>query len=143
MKQILHIFAKDARRFLPEIVVSLAITVAFTWIYPYQWRSEYIGAVAGGSFFVPEEMTLLASCLTLLPPVSWWLLITRVIHAENLVGDCQFWITRPYEWPKLLAAKTLFLFGFLYLPLFLAQCVLLIQAGFHPLAYLPACSSTC
>ncbi len=63
-------------------------------------------------------------------PVSWWLLISRVIHAETLVGDCQFWITRPYDWKKLLAAKALFLFCFLYLPLFLAQCFLLMRAGF-------------
>ena len=37
MKQILHIFAKDARHFLPEILVSLAITAAFAWVYPSEW----------------------------------------------------------------------------------------------------------
>jgi len=30
-----------------------------------------------------------------------------VVHAESLVGDRQFWITRPYEWKKLLTAKAL------------------------------------
>lgn len=134
MKQILHIFAKDARHFLPEILVSLAITIAFAWIYPNEWlRSQYSGAVAGGFFF---EAALLASFLTLLVPVSWWLLVSRVIHAETLVGDCQFWVTRPYDWKKLVAAKVLFLFCFLYLPLFLAQCFLLMRAGFSPLAHL-------
>lgn len=137
MKQILHIFAKDARHFLPEILVSLAITAAFAWIYPNEWlRSQYLGAVAGGSVFVPEELVLLATCLTLLVPVSWWLLVSRVIHAETLVGECQFWITRPYDWKKLLGAKALFLFCFLYLALLLAQCFLLMRAGFSPLAHL-------
>ena len=42
-----------------------------------------MSAVAGGDFFL--NSTLLASCLTLLVPVSWWLLISRVIHAETLV----------------------------------------------------------
>jgi ABC-type transport system involved in multi-copper enzyme maturation permease subunit len=134
MKQILHIFTKDARHFLPEILVSLAITAAFAWIYPHQWtQRQFVGAVAGGLFFEPG---LLASLLTLLVPVSWWLLISRVVHAETLVGDCQFWITRPYEWKKLFAAKALFLFCFLYLPLLLAQCSLLMQAGFPPVSYL-------
>jgi hypothetical protein len=135
MKQILHIFAKDARHFLPEILVSFAITAVFAWIYPSQWLQSQ--AAAGGSFLASQEMALLASLITLLVPVSWWLLISRVIHAENLVGDCQFWITRPYEWKNLLAAKALFLICFLYLPLFVAQCFLLVQAGFQPLGHLP------
>ena len=135
MKQILHIFAKDARHFLPEILVSVAITAALAWVYPSQWlRPRYMSAVAGGDFFL--NPTLLASCLTVLVPVSWWLLISRVIHAEALVGDCQFWITRPYDWKKLFAAKALFLFCFLYLPIFLAQCFLLVEAGFSPLVHL-------
>jgi hypothetical protein len=37
-----------------------------------------------------------------------------VIHAEALVGDRRFWLTRPYEWKKLLGAKALFLLVFLY-----------------------------
>lgn len=132
MKQILHIFAKDARHFLPEILVSLAITIALAWTYPNQWL-----AAGGGSTFVPEELVLLASLLALLVPVGWWLLISRVVHAENLVGDRQFWITRPYRWQDLLAAKALFLLCFLYLPIVLAQCYLLLRAGFSPLSYLP------
>jgi len=138
MKQILHIFAKDARRFWPEILVSLAVTAAFVRFYPNQWRGTEavalgagVGAVAGGiSHF-------LANALIVLIPVSWWLLISRVIHGERLIGHTQFWLTRPYEWKKLFAAKMLFLLTFLYLPLFIAQCLLLATAGFHPLAYLP------
>ncbi len=65
-------------------------------------------------------------------PLSWWLLISPVIHEEKLVGDRQFWITRPYDWKNLLAAKVLFLIAFLYLPLLVAQCVMLAEAGFTP-----------
>jgi hypothetical protein len=68
--------------------------------------------------------------------VSWLVLIIRVIHAESLVGERQFWITRPYLWPQLLGAKALFLAAFIYVPFFLAQCILLRDAGMHPLSHL-------
>ncbi len=48
MKQTLHIFAKDARRFWPEIAISLAITALFTRIYPNQWLTQ-AGLYAVGS----------------------------------------------------------------------------------------------
>jgi len=126
MKQALHIFAKDARRFWPEILVSLAITAAFAWIYPSSWRPMEESQ---------QLREMLASAITVLVPISWAILIARVIHDESLVGDRQFWITRPYQWPQLLAAKALFLFVFLYLPLLFAQCALLYQAGFSPFSY--------
>jgi hypothetical protein len=131
MKQILHIFAKDVRRFWPEILISLAITAAFAWLYPTQWLTMHLSASP------PRITNQLIHLLLLLVPVSWWLLISRLIHAERLVGDTQFWLTRPYEWKKLLTAKLLFLVLFLYLPIFIAQCLLLAVAGFHPLSYLP------
>ena len=139
MKQILHIFAKDSRHFWPEILISLALVGALVWIYPSTWLSQNgLYAVAGGAFLPGMlEAGLLAGLLTVLIPVSWWLLIARVIHAEALVGDCQFWVTRPYEWKKLLGAKVLFLAVFLYLPLLIAQCLLLFRAGFHPLSFVP------
>jgi hypothetical protein len=136
MKQTLHIFAKDARRFWPEIAVSLAITAAFARIYPNQWLTPGLYAVSGwGGFAGPPGLQLLASTLAVLVPVSWLLLIARVIHGESLVGDRQFWLTRPYEWRQLLAAKVLFLFVFLYLPLVAAQLALLVEAGFQPFSY--------
>ncbi len=139
MKQTLHIFAKDARRFWPEIAISIVITAAFAWIYPNQWLApDQVIAVSGwGGFASPQGLQLLANTLTVLIPVSWLLLIARVIHEESLVGDRQFWVTRPYEWKQLLASKVLFLLVFLYLPLVIAQLVLLAEAGFQPFAYIP------
>jgi len=128
MNQILHIFSKDARRFWAEIFISLAITAAFVCIGAYLWlgKEDAQGQVLG----------VLAVLLAMLVPISWWVLITRAIHAERLVGDTQFWITRPYTWKNLLSAKLLFLVVFLYLPFFIAQCLLLVQAGFPPHLYL-------
>jgi hypothetical protein len=139
MKQILHIFAKDSRHFWPEIFVSVALLATFVWIEPSTWLAQTgIYAVAGGAF-TPGEMQsrFLAALLPLFIMASWWLLIARVTHAEALVGDRQFWLTRPYEWKRLLSAKVFFLVVFLYLPLLAVQCLLLFLAGFHPLSFVP------
>src|SRR6266702_857433 len=132
MKQILHIFIKDARHQWLEILVSLAVTVALVFTCRSRWHTGamlYGGAV---SFSPLGLVSNLPAALVLIVPLSWWLLISPVIHEENLAGDRQFWITRPYEWKKLLAAKMLFLIVFLFIPLLVAQCVMLAEAGFTP-----------
>jgi len=127
MKQALHIFAKDARRFLPEILLSLAITLAFVKVYPQTWGAEVSVRLFS---WVPEALVALVV-------VSWLVLIARAMHAETLIGDRQFWVTRPYRWRSLLAAKLLFAFAFVVLPFMVAQCLLLHEAKFHPFSYIP------
>jgi hypothetical protein len=53
-------------------------------------------------------------------------LVVRLIQGEPLVGDRQFWVTRPYVWYKLLAAKILFIIAFVTFPFVLSQVVLLV-----------------
>lgn len=130
MKQTVHIFAKDARHFWPEITGVLAVTALFAWLYPHTWTPE----VHTGPGMNLAQMAALVAALM---PVSWWILITRVMQGENLVGDQQWWITKPYEWPQLLAAKVLFLAVFTALPLLIAQWVLLARAGFGVFGHLP------
>jgi hypothetical protein len=137
MKQVLHIFAKDVRRFWPEILISLAITAAFARIYPQTWLAAEAVSAGEAAYAFQSQMDKLAATLVVLVPVSWFLLITRVVHAESLVGDKQFWITRPYDWRKLLAAKLLFVAAFVYLPFSCAELALLAEGGFRPFAYLP------
>jgi len=136
MRQILHIFAKDSRRFWPEIAVSLAILVAFVRVYPVQWMGpELFGSADDVERY--RRLQGIAGTLALLLPVSWLSLIARVVHGESLVGDRQFWITRPYVWWKLLSAKGLFLIVYFGMPFFLAQIVLLAEAGFASFEYVP------
>jgi hypothetical protein len=138
MKQILHIFIKDTRHLWSEILVSLALTATLVLTYPAHWRAVATMNRFNGSFGLEGgPLNLLSEALVALIPLSWWLLISPAIHSERLVGDQQFWLTRPYEWKKLLAAKALFLVVFLYLPIFVAQSLLLVRAGFHPLPCLP------
>lgn len=128
MRQTLHIFAKDVRRFYPEILASLAVTFLFLKYYPQAWGAPGVGF---------RSLDWLPGAIIGLLIVTWWVLITRVIHAESLVGERQFWVTRPYRWPSLLAAKCLFIVAFVYVPFLAAQCVLLLEAGFHPSRVVP------
>jgi|GEM_PF-1069050 hypothetical protein len=138
MKQVLAIFKKDARHLWPEILASVVITAAFAIIYPVNWREvEGFGARTFSPFGLASNIRhILPDCFIILVPLSWLILIGRLVQVETLVGNTQFWVTRPYEWHKLLAAKALFLAAFLYAPFFIAQCTLLAEAGFNPQHYL-------
>jgi len=59
----------------------------------------------------------------------WFFLIVRVIQGESLVGDREFWMTRPYRWGGLLFAKMLFVILCVNLPFLIAQILLLAHAG--------------
>jgi hypothetical protein len=127
MSQVLHIFKKDTRHLWPEIVISFALTVAFV----------RVSIASSNENLVSPYFPIVAGLLSVLVPVGWWVLTVRLVHDESLVGENHFWVTRPYQWQKLLAAKALFLVAFLYLPIFIGQVVLLAGAGLHPFVYLP------
>ncbi|HVP41927.1 MAG TPA: hypothetical protein VMS96_00760, partial [Terriglobales bacterium] len=70
-------------------------------------------------------------------PIGWVYLVVRAVQDEPLVGDRQFWVTRPYEWKNLLAAKLLFVVVFVNLPIFVVEVILLEVGGFRPWTFLP------
>ncbi len=126
--QSIHIFQKDVRHLWPETLVSLLLFAAFAWSVPFGWHtSEY-------SQFIP----LLAGLLHVLMPIAWLVVIARLIQDESLVGDRQFWTSRPYHWASLLGAKLLYIAVFIYLPFFLMQVYLLKHAGLYPSTVIPA-----
>ena len=128
MPQPLHIFRKDLMHLWPETLVTLLLFVAFAATAPSGWSSSQYAGIA----------VLLAGFLKLfLMPLSWLVVISRLIHDESLVGDRQFWTSRPYHWGMLLAAKILYLAAFLYLPFLLMQVYLLKHAGLYPTTAIP------
>lgn len=136
MRQILHIFRKDLRRFWPEILISFALLASFVWVAPHQWLpADAAGARPFGRLDL-RHVEMLANTLMVLIPVSWLLLITRVVHDENLVSNRAFWLTRPYRWQLLLAAKLLFCLLCILLPLLIEQTILLSIGGFQPRLHL-------
>jgi hypothetical protein len=124
MRQALHIFKKDVRHLWFEIAVAIFVVVAFAF------------TAARRAHWLQDPGTNRIGAWTLvliLLPLTWWNLIARVIQDEALPGDSQFWITRPYTWKSLLAAKTLFLLTFVNLPMLLADIIILYAYGLHPL----------
>jgi hypothetical protein len=128
LPQPLHIFRKDLRHLWPETLVVLALFAAFAWSAPSGWQNSPYAAAA----------PILSIFLKFLMPISWLIVISRLIHDEPLVGDRQFWTSRPYHWATLLAAKLLYLAVFLYLPFLLMQAWLLKHAGLYPTTAIPA-----
>jgi hypothetical protein len=129
MSQVLNILRKDIRGLRVEIVLVLAATIAFVWVRRPEWlpTDQFAMITLPHLNYSMEELLQLLRCL----------LIARVVHKESLVGDRQFWITRPYSWRQLLAAKTLFVCLFAVFPSVIADCALVRFAGFSPLSYMP------
>jgi hypothetical protein len=135
MRQVLNIFVKDVRHYWRECAASIALVAVFGWNEMRGWlHDEVFGAAIGiGGLF---SSRFLSGLVVVLVPVAWSLVVVRVIQGESLVGDRQFWVTRPYEWKKLLAAKVLFGLMFVNLPLLVLDVFLLAKAGFRPTNYI-------
>ena len=114
MRQAIHIFKKDVRQFWNEIAGILLLLIMFG--YDEVSVTQFVNNIF--SLWLPLLI------------VAWCLLIVRVIQAEALPGDRQFWVTRPYNRRSLLAAKFLFLLTFISLPLLLAQAVVVAANGY-------------
>lgn len=128
MQQVLHIFRNDVRHLWIEIVVSLILLALYVWKTIHGWSTP--GELTSG-------LDILWGFVTPLVPISWCLLLARAVHDQPLIGDRQFWVTRPYEWKKLLASKVLLAVAFISVPLFIAGLILLAAAGFPPIHYIP------
>jgi hypothetical protein len=111
MHQALHIFKKDIRYLRNEIALVLLIAILLAALHSPEMIRVIEFALLGAAAF----------------------LIGRLVLAETIPGDRQFWITRPYRWPSLLGAKVLFIVAFVNVPICLAQLFILIEDGF-PLA---------
>lgn len=123
--QILHVFRKDVRRHWMEILLCQAALVIYCWSVVRSWNVRGIAVLTD----------FLSTFIVLLLPLTWGFLVFRVVQGESLVGDRQFWVTRPYEWKKLLAEKVFFVLVFINVPTLVAGVLLLIRAGFSPAPY--------
>ncbi len=126
MRQALHIFRKDVRHLWPAILVIMTSTGLFTWMGAYS-----VPVIRQGS----STLDIYNGLIQILMPLGWGYLIAAAIHQEVLPGHQQFWLTRPYSWKSLLAAKGLFILAFVNVPMLLADCVILQIQGFHMTSY--------
>ncbi len=107
MQQAWHIFRKDVRYLYREIAFLIVLAAAGAWM------PEGESADMGLIYAAAVAFT-----------------VARLIQAEAIPGQNQFWVTRPYRWRSLLAAKGLFLVAFVQLPVLIMQTVVLLQGGF-------------
>jgi hypothetical protein len=126
MREAWHIFKKDVRYLRLEILLVLGMIAIFTWITHN--GNPYGMNVAG---IIPGAL------IVALFSITSTYLMARVVQAEAIPGDNQFWITRPYSWRSLFIAKVLFIIAFANVPIFLARIVIIATAGFPIGASLP------
>jgi hypothetical protein len=122
MKLMVHVFKKDVRHLWWAAAGSLALLG--TLARQDAWRSDYMpGSIEGW--------------LNVIVPFAWVCLLGLAVEQDPLVGDRQFWITRPHRRIWLLGAKLLFAAVFIHAASFLADCYILAARGFSPLHSLP------
>ncbi|HTW63699.1 MAG TPA: hypothetical protein VME17_03745 [Bryobacteraceae bacterium] len=119
MRQTLHIFRKDVRYLRHEIALVVLIALVFAALHARASNSD--------DLWWAELALVVAAAF----------LIGRLILAETIPGDRQFWITRPYRWRSLLGAKLLFIVVFVNLPVLLAHVFILIVDRFPIVSNLP------
>ncbi|HYW47872.1 MAG TPA: hypothetical protein VE959_33705 [Bryobacteraceae bacterium] len=95
MRRAITIFLKDARHLWPRTLIFPALLALAALLDPVYLDYRL-------------HMALAAAC---------WYVIVSAIHEEALPGDRQYWLTRPYTWRDLFAAKALFVLAFVNLPL--------------------------
>ena len=122
MREILVILKKDIRRLWWQIAVMLAISVT-------------VGCLDASR--AAAQPHVVEGLLNMLIPLVWACLIAEAIHGEALVGDREFWMTRPYRWPRLLASKALFAVLVVHVPSFLMDAAILAARGYNPFVWLP------
>lgn len=128
MRESIHIFRKDALRCWPYVIAVAALMVLRTTLTP-KWVPIHGPAT--------ETLDSTVELLGLLLPAALWFTVARLVHGEKLVGDRQFWITRPYSWKKLLASKILFCVVFLLAPFIISDSIILVVEGFRPSLLIP------
>ena len=122
MRQTLHIFRKDVRCAWPQIAIVLALTALVAYRLATEPLSfDYRPFQQGFSF-------------TFFLVVAWFYFIAHAILEDRLVGDRQFWLTRPYSRRSLLAAKCLLIAACINLPVLLADVVIIAVQGLSPAA---------
>jgi len=111
----LHIFKKDVRRLWWGVAIALLIQIAAAWF---------------------DAVDNVAAPLNDLLVVTWAVLLALAVLEDPLVGDRQFWLTRPARWRVLLASKLLFALAVVHVPSFLCDIVVLAARGFRPWEWL-------
>lgn len=119
MREILHIFRKDARALAPFLLALLALHAVFA-----------IGTIRSvGHTAIGDRLEAVLSITESLLFVAWIFILALAIQQDPPVGENSFWLTRPYSWVSVLAAKVLFAAVFLNFTLLVSDVLVLHAVG--------------
>ena len=118
--------AKDLRHAWPPLVAIIPLLFVFA-------TQDVQRLILHKSVFAAT----LWQVMYLATPLAICSFVAMLIHAESLVGDRQYWLTRPFTWRHLAASKTILVALCINLPLFLFQAIALAANGVSPVTYLP------
>jgi hypothetical protein len=121
---LLNLLYKDVRRLWPQALVCLIVIALRLYNDP-----AYTPYNASRHNPFREEWFILLAFIAL------GVLIASLIHQEKLIGNQQYWLTRPLDWRQIFLAKALFILIFVILPLFLGQLAVLAWLGFPSSQY--------
>jgi hypothetical protein len=138
MKQAIHLFKKDLRRFRPMIVILLIFLALHVWLL---WRDPLALSLSGfvnhsgESRLVVQDNSQIHAILYLMLTVILYLMLmvmtVLLIHEDPPAGK-PFWQTRPISIKSLLASKCGFLFLFGVVAPVIANFVVLFHYGLQP-----------
>ena len=128
MTRLATLVRKDFRHFWPQVAIFWVLLPIGIDL------SETTFPQAGlGNFWlrgsISQELLLIAA------PLACWALAIAAVHHETLVGDRQYWLTRPFGRVELAASKALFFLLAINVPLFLFQSIGLAIHGLSPAGY--------
>jgi hypothetical protein len=107
MHEAIRIFRKDVRAIWPQVLLALVAAALPVFVRDAQHDDKLIGLLA----------------------LTRWFLVVSAVHQEKLVGDREWWLTRPYSWKPLLGAKLLMIAAFMQAPLLLSDVAILVSDG--------------
>jgi hypothetical protein len=105
MREAFHIFRKDVRALWPQIVAVLAAAALPLLVHDEEHSDRLVGIMM----------------------LARWFLVVCAIHQEKLIGDREWWLTRPHSWKALLSAKLLVIVAFIQVPLLVTDIVILMS----------------
>ncbi|MFN7937071.1 MAG: hypothetical protein U0R19_27355 [Bryobacteraceae bacterium] len=117
MRHVICIFLKDARRL--GGLSALGLALVYGWAATESWQSDASPGWLGAGLH---------------PLVTgvWMLLVALLVQEDGLVGDRQYWLTRPYSRVGLVLSKALFVVVFVHGPYLVACAGVLWARGFAP-----------
>jgi len=131
MDRVLPLVKKDLKHLWPQIVFFWGM-MATAVFFPVGGSSA--GMTVG---FEVRSVWSVLWLIVVLSPIACWSLVIAIVHEDRVIGDRQYWLTRPFTWRDLVAAKLLLIVCAINFPLLLLQAADLTRSGLSLLTDFP------